>query len=119
MQTSAMWTLIFIVVMQSVYIGAGLLLPLRRGHDGMALFTALKLTTLGRVAFTGALIDGSTAAGMTRTAATFSDTLWQEVDRNDLRKQLLEVADDTMRLRTVSLWLNAASQPGGATRRTG
>ncbi len=54
-QTYAMWMLIFIIITQSVYIGIGLLLLLRRSNDGMALFTSLTLTTFGGAAFTGTM----------------------------------------------------------------
>ncbi|HEX8731588.1 MAG TPA: hypothetical protein VF725_05955 [Ktedonobacterales bacterium] len=54
-QTFAISTLIFMVITQSVYIGLGLLLLIRRGNDAMALFTALTLTTFGGAAFTGTM----------------------------------------------------------------
>ncbi|MDE3230586.1 MAG: hypothetical protein KGO05_11970 [Chloroflexota bacterium] len=54
-QTFAISVLTFTIITQSVYIGLGLLLLLRRADDGMALFTALTLTAFGGAAFTGTM----------------------------------------------------------------
>lgn len=52
----ALYVVTLIVVTESVYIGIGILLFVRRSANGMALFTALMLVSFGGAGFTGTML---------------------------------------------------------------